>query len=188
MKRQTAVDSLCLGDGGARRNARLGDAVSARAEAGTAGGAAAYLSAEVLARYHYKGMPLDDALSEKIFDRYLKSLDPEKLFFVQADIDRLSGYRTTLGDAILKEDLAAPFAIFNLYEQRAAERFAYARTLLKKGFDFQQERKLPIRAGKGAVAENGSGNARAVAQARQERLAAAQACREGRQEHRRNTR
>ncbi len=99
---------------------------------------AAYLSAEVLARYQYKGMPLDDALSEKIFDRYLKSLDPEKLFFVQADIDRLSGYRTTLGDAILKEDLSVPFAIFNLYEKRAAERFAYARTLLKKGFDFHK--------------------------------------------------
>jgi carboxyl-terminal processing protease len=100
--------------------------------------AAAYLSAEVLARYQYKGMPLDDALSEKIFDQYLKSLDPEKLFFVQADIDRLSGYRTTLGDAMLKEDLSAPFAIFNLYEHRAAERFAYARTLLKKGFDFRK--------------------------------------------------
>ena len=99
---------------------------------------AAHLAAEVLARYHYKAMPLDDALSEKVFDQYLKSLDPEKLFFVQADIDQLSGYRTKLGDAILKEDLTVPFAIFNLFEHRAAERFAYARTLLKKGFDFQQ--------------------------------------------------
>ena len=99
---------------------------------------AAYLSAEVLARYHYKGVPLDTALSAKIFDRYLSSLDPEKLFFVQADIDRLSVYRTKLGDAILKEDLSAPFAIFNLYELRAAERFAYARALLKKGFDFHK--------------------------------------------------
>jgi carboxyl-terminal processing protease len=99
---------------------------------------AAHLAAELLARYHYKGIPLDDALSEKIFDQYLKSLDSEKLFFVQADIDHLSGYRTKLGDAILKEDLTVPFAIFNLYEHRAAERFAYARTLLKKGFDFQK--------------------------------------------------
>jgi len=100
---------------------------------------AARLAAHVLARYHYKGMPLDAALSEKIFDQYLKSLDSEKLFFVQADIDQLSGYRTKLGDAILKEDLTGPFAIFNLYEHRAAERFAYARTLLKKGFDFQRD-------------------------------------------------
>ena len=99
---------------------------------------AAHLAAELLARYHYKAMPLDNALSEKIFDQYLKSLDPEKLFFLQTDIDQISGDRTKLGDAILKEDLTVPFAIFNLYEHRAAERFAYARTLLEKGFDFQQ--------------------------------------------------
>src|SRR5450759_146573 len=111
---------------------------------------AAHLTAELLARYHYKGMPLDNALSEKIFDQYLKSLDSEKLFFVQADIDQLSGDRTKLGDAILKEDLTVPFAIFNLYEYRAAERFAYARTLLKKGFDFQQNESYQYAREKGA--------------------------------------
>lgn len=100
---------------------------------------AAHLAAELLARYHYKGVPLDDALSVKIFDQYLKYLDSEKVFFVQDDIDRLSRDRTRLGDAILKEDLAVPFAMFNLYERRAAERFAYARTLLQKGFDFQRD-------------------------------------------------
>ncbi len=99
---------------------------------------AAHLAAELLARYHYKGVALNDELSGKIFDQYLKSLDSEKLFFVQADIERLSGDRTRLGDAILKEDLRVPFAIFNLYERRVAERFAYARALLKAGFDFEQ--------------------------------------------------
>lgn len=99
---------------------------------------AAHLAAEVLSRYHYKPTALDQNLSAKIFDAYLKALDPEKLFFVQADIDALSPYRTRLGDAILQEDLTAPFAIFNRYEDRAAERFAYARSLLKGGFDFKQ--------------------------------------------------
>jgi carboxyl-terminal processing protease len=99
---------------------------------------AAHLAAEVLARFHYRTVALDDALSERVFDQYLKSLDSEKLFFVRSDIDRLSGDRTKLDDAIVKEDLTIPFAIFNLYEQRMAERFAYARTLLKKGFDFRE--------------------------------------------------
>ena len=99
---------------------------------------AAHLAAELLARYHYRMLPVDDALSQKIFDKYLKSLDPEKLFFVQADIDNFSRERARLGVALLQEDLSVPFAIFNLYEQRAAERFAYARTLLRTGFDFQQ--------------------------------------------------
>jgi carboxyl-terminal processing protease len=99
---------------------------------------AAHMAAEMLARYHYKGMALDDALSERIFDQYLKSLDSEKLFFIQADVDRMAGLRTQLDDAILKEDLGVPFAIFNLYARRMAERLAYARTLLKDGFDFRQ--------------------------------------------------
>jgi len=99
---------------------------------------AARMAAELLSRYHYKMPPVDEALSQKIFDKYLKSLDPEKLFFVQADIDKFSRERSRLGVALLQEDLSTPFAIFNLYEQRAAERFAYARALLKTGFDFQQ--------------------------------------------------
>ncbi|MDZ4254496.1 MAG: carboxy terminal-processing peptidase [Sulfuritalea sp.] len=100
---------------------------------------AAHLAAEVLGRYHYKTVPLDDTLSASILDRYLKSLDAEKLFFVQADIDQLARFRTVLDDAIVNEDLAAPFAIFNLYAQRVAERFSYARGLLREGFDFRQK-------------------------------------------------
>lgn len=99
---------------------------------------AAHMAAEILSRYHYKAAPLDDALSARIFDQYLKALDPERLFFVQADVDQLAADRSKLGNAILKEDLAIPFAIFNLYQRRAAERFSYARTLLQKGFDFDK--------------------------------------------------
>ena len=105
---------------------------------------AARLAAELLTRYHYKPTPLDDALSSRIFDRYLKALDPEKLYFVQSDIDRLGVNRTRLDDAILTEDLRAPFDVFNLYECRASERLAYARTLLQKGFDFQSDETMQI--------------------------------------------
>ena len=100
---------------------------------------AAHLTAEVLTRYHYKTMPLDDALSEKIYDGYLKSLDSDKLFFVQSDIDQLSNIRSKLDDSIRNEDLSIPFAIFNLYQQRLVERLTYARSLLKGGFNFQQK-------------------------------------------------
>lgn len=99
---------------------------------------AAHLAAELLSRYHYKKVPIDDALSGKIFDQYLKVLDPEKLFFTQSDIDKLSSDRSKLGLGILKEDLRVPFQMFNLYEHRVTERFDYARALLKKGFDFQK--------------------------------------------------
>jgi carboxyl-terminal processing protease len=98
---------------------------------------AARLAAGVLTRYHYKAAPLDDAMSEKIFDQYLKALDNEKLLFVQSDIDQLSAYRTRLDNAILEQNLAIPFTIFNLYSRRMNERYAYARSLLKQPFNFQ---------------------------------------------------
>ena len=79
---------------------------------------AARLAAELLSRFHYAPVPLDDALSGKVFDRYLKSLDGEKLVFVQSDVDSMMVFRTRLDDAILKEDLALPFAMFNLYLRR----------------------------------------------------------------------
>ncbi|MEZ0317831.1 MAG: carboxy terminal-processing peptidase [Methylophilaceae bacterium] len=100
---------------------------------------AAHLSAEVLTRYHYKRIPLDDITSSKIFDNYLKSLDGERIFFLQSDIDQFSNARTRMDDAILNEDLSVPFAIYNLYQQRTVERINYARSLLKKGFDFDKK-------------------------------------------------
>nr|WP_315489517.1 carboxy terminal-processing peptidase [uncultured Rhodoferax sp.] len=97
---------------------------------------AANLAAEVLSRHHYKAMPLDESLSSRIFDQYLKALDPEKLYFVQTDIDQFEGARTKLGVDMQNGELGRPFAIFNLYVTRANERFTYARSLLKKGFSF----------------------------------------------------
>ena len=97
---------------------------------------AAHLSAEILRLHHYKHIPLDDALSAKIFDNYLKVLDSEKIFFLQTDIERFSSARTHLDEAMLNENLSIPFAIYNLYQQRVGERASYARSLLAGGFDF----------------------------------------------------
>ena len=97
---------------------------------------AAAKTADYLTRSHYRTLPLDDAMSIKIFDRYLKSLDSEKVLFTQADLDQFSNAQTKLDDAIQEGDLSVPFAIFNLYQQRLNERFAYARELLKGKFDF----------------------------------------------------
>lgn len=105
---------------------------------------AAHISAEVLTRYHYRQMPLDDHASSLIFDHYLKALDSEKLFFVQADIDRFSVARTRLDDAILNENLNIPFAMHNLLQQRIVERLTYARALLKNGFDFERQESMQI--------------------------------------------
>lgn len=105
---------------------------------------AAHLSAQFLVQYHYKTVPLGDALSAKILDRYIESLDPERFIFSQADIDGFAADRTKLDDGIYGEDLTIPFTIFNLYEQRIVERLNYARDLLKQNFDFSEKEELPV--------------------------------------------
>lgn len=115
---------------------------------------AALWASRVLARYHYKAMPLDDAMSEKIFDNYFESLDSEKLYFTQADIDRYAPMRTKFDDAINNEDLTVPFAIYNLYQQRFNDRMAYARSLLKTKFDFTADETLQLDREKAPWAKN----------------------------------
>lgn len=87
-------------------------------------------------QFHYRPLPLDDAMSAQIFKRYLESLDADKLFFTQADINRFAPYRTGLDDAIKSEHLQPAFDMFNVYLQRIGERVAFARALLKQDFDF----------------------------------------------------
>ena len=115
---------------------------------------AALWASRVLARYHYKAMPLDDAMSEKIFDNYFESLDSEKLYFTQADIDRFAPMRTKFDDAINNEELTVPFAIFNLYQQRFNDRMNYARGLLKTKFDFTVDETLQLDREKAPWAKN----------------------------------
>jgi carboxyl-terminal processing protease len=105
---------------------------------------AALWASRVLGRYHYKAAPLDDAMSEKIFDNYFQTLDSEKLYFTQADIDRFAPLRTKLDDAINNEDLNPPFTIYNLYQQRFADRMNYARGLLKTKLDFTADETLQL--------------------------------------------
>lgn len=99
-------------------------------------GRAALWATRFLTRFHYKRVPLDDAMSARILDRFLKALDGEKLFFLQSDIDTFAAYRNGLDDAIFSQDLKPPFAIYQQFLVRLDERTNYSRGLLAKGFDF----------------------------------------------------
>jgi len=97
---------------------------------------AALISAHLLTRFHYDAQPLDDAMSEKIYTRYFKLLDGEKVFFTQEDMAKFAKYKDQFDNEIWNKDLSGPFDIFNQYILRAIDRMNYARSLLKQGFDF----------------------------------------------------
>ena len=47
-------------------------------------------------RAHYKPIRFNDALSSKVFDRYIESLDFNKSVFLAADVASFEQYRTNL--------------------------------------------------------------------------------------------
>jgi carboxyl-terminal processing protease len=89
-----------------------------------------------LSRVHYRSVPLDDTLSTQIYEAYLESIDPEKLFYLAGDIAEFSAWERQMDDAIRNQELEAPFTMFNRYVERVRERSDHARALLQQGFDF----------------------------------------------------
>ncbi len=97
----------------------------------------ALIIAKVMDRYHYRNLALDDALSSSILDRYLESLDPNKSFFTQQDIDGFEKYRHSLDEAIASARLEPAFDIFKQFRLRVDQRTDLALSLLKQNkFDF----------------------------------------------------
>jgi carboxyl-terminal processing protease len=91
---------------------------------------------KVLDKFHYRQVPLDDAMSVKVFERYLESLDPNRSFFTRKDVDGFDAYKTRLDEALRSGDLDPAFKIFQVFRKRVEERTAYALKLLKGPFDF----------------------------------------------------
>ena len=97
---------------------------------------AALIITHIMAKYHYRKEPLDDALSSRILDSYLDSLDGNRSFFLKQDIKDFERYRYRLDESIEGPDLEPAYAIFKVYRQRVDERSAYARSVLESRFDF----------------------------------------------------
>ena len=97
-----------------------------------------------LTRAHYKKTDLDDDLSSEILDRYVESLDPNRIFFLASDIRAFEAYRNGLDDALEREQLTPAFEIFNIYAQRVFERIEYAKRLLERNFNFEIEESVVL--------------------------------------------
>ena len=49
------------------------------------------LAARMLVKNHYRGDPPDRAMSYRLYDEYVKALDPGRIYFTSADLARLEG-------------------------------------------------------------------------------------------------
>lgn len=96
----------------------------------------------LLNQHHYRKVPINDSLSSVIYDKYINAIDPNKEYFLKADIDYFEKYRNRLDDDIKQGNLDVPFQIFRIYKERANDRVAYALALLESEPDYSIEEEL----------------------------------------------
>lgn len=108
-----------------------------------------------LTQSHYRKFQLDDAFSQKIFDRYLDFLDYSHNTFLQSDVDELrSKYGSLLDDELNEGKLDAAFAIYDLLMKRRYERYEYALSLLDKEPNLSDDEQIEIDRKKAAYPKN----------------------------------
>lgn len=71
---------------------------------------------------HYRDQELNDALSSRYFDEYLKSLDSARNFFLQSDIAEFEKFRKTFDDDYKNGKLDNSFLIYNRFNERMIQR------------------------------------------------------------------
>ena len=94
---------------------------------------------------HYTREKLDEKMSARFLQTYLTTLDYNKLYFTQKDVDEFeSKYASTLGDSVLRGDLGPAREIFARFKQRVEDRVAKNKKLTQKKYPFDSNRTVEI--------------------------------------------
>ncbi|WP_231617781.1 carboxy terminal-processing peptidase [Novipirellula aureliae] len=102
----------------------------------------ARLIATLMPRNHISSKKLDDEISRKALDLFIKSLDPLKLYFLQSDIDQFHRNQDRIDDMVQAGDLSFGYEIFGRFIERVDERVAVAEELLQGPFNFNIEEQI----------------------------------------------
>lgn len=84
---------------------------------------------------HYRKQDIDKSLSDKVYDNYLSSLDPQKLYFLASDIEEFEPYRYRLHGALKTGQLEPGFKIYNRYQERYIESLTKKIAFIEEHFD-----------------------------------------------------
>ena len=97
------------------------------------------LVTEFIQKSHYSHIAVDDELSSRVMDRYIESLDGNRMYLMQSDIDFYETYRYQLDDVVRSKPLDPVFEMFSIYQTRVRERLEFALAELETEPDFTVE-------------------------------------------------
>ncbi|HWQ92456.1 MAG TPA: carboxy terminal-processing peptidase [Clostridia bacterium] len=116
---------------------------------GPADGRIAFITAKMLEQLQYQRQPFSDAVASRFLDRYLETLDPQHLHFLQSDLREFESYRTNLDNLTTPRSQVADTRpashIFNRFVQRLGQRVAFIdQQLSKEQFTFDSDQRITI--------------------------------------------
>ena len=91
---------------------------------------------QTIQQKHYSPRTIDDEFSQLLFDQFLESLDPEKLFFTTADLNAFSSFRKLLDDELNGKSWTFISKITPLFKSRLLQADSIINELTLKPFDF----------------------------------------------------
>ncbi|MEW6117485.1 MAG: carboxy terminal-processing peptidase [Nitrospirota bacterium] len=94
---------------------------------------------QYLANHNFSNTKIDDGLSKKAFDLYIKQLDPQKRFLLKGDIEKLRAYADKIDDEVLSGKIELPERGAEILAERVAKTQQVVKELLAKDFDFTQD-------------------------------------------------
>jgi carboxyl-terminal processing protease len=94
------------------------------------------LVTEFIQKSHYRHASVDDELSSKVLDRYIESLDNNRMYLLASDIAEFERYRYSLDDMVRSEPLNPVFEMFEVYRTRVRQRLEFALSMLETEPDF----------------------------------------------------
>ncbi len=101
--------------------------------------------AALLDRSHYLDKKLDNKTGKEILTAYIDALDNNRVFFLQSDIDEFEKkYAENFADYLKRGDLTAGFAIYQRFQQRANEYYAFANKFLKSNVNLKRQDSIVI--------------------------------------------
>ena len=95
-----------------------------------------FLVARLMDHKHLSTLQVNDETSQRAFEKFVKSLDSRKLFFLQSDVDEFAREKFSLDDYVKKGELHFPKKVFDRFLQRVKERIAAAQQYVDVEHDF----------------------------------------------------
>ena len=100
--------------------------------------------AQVLDKNHYSDVRMSDELSCRIFDNFIDDLDPERIFFTEADLKPFAQERLLTGYRLQQGEYRLAFTIYDLFRKRYAEYRAFSRKFLSGKIDFTTDENYSV--------------------------------------------